>query len=328
MLGGIISGIGQLFGGIAQKVSARRQYEREKADNLKFWNMQNAYNSPVEQMKRLKEAGLNEHLVYGNGNAIQPAGDLSVNQGDGTAGLQDIGSSINTGYQAYLQGKSIMSQNRQRDVQSDLTEQKIKSEIKSQRLQDLIIIGKDLQNQREYIDTYYKGEEKAKQLKILEQNIQANQQSLSNLMYTGQNLQQDYRNKVTENKLKQQQIKQMEQDFNFKAKNNIILLKQGKLSLDNMLQDIAVKKANIQAMQTNQEYTKTQIKALTKELKIKDIEQLERQLGISKQVIGLKYEDRLKSIETELREYEFNNRLFKPLFEQTPLKVLDRGFGK
>ena len=106
------------------------------------------------------------------------------------------------------------------------------------------------------------------------------------------------------------------------------MLKQGKLSLDNMLQDIAVKKANIQAMQTNQEYTKTQIEALIKELKIKDIEQLERQLGISKQVIGLKYEDRLKSIETELREYEFNNRLFKPLFEQTPLKVLDRGFGK
>lgn len=32
---------------------------------LRMWNMANAYNHPVEQMKRLKEAGLNPNLIYG-----------------------------------------------------------------------------------------------------------------------------------------------------------------------------------------------------------------------------------------------------------------------
>ena len=199
--------------------------------------MQNAYNSPVEQMKRLKEAGLNENLVYQSGNAIQPAGDVSVNSSDGTSGLSDIGNSFNTGYQAYLQGKSIMSQNRQRDVQSDLTEQKIKSEIKSQQLQDLIIIGKNLQNQREYIDTRYKGQEKEQELRKLDAEIKLNNQSLTNLMATNENIVADTKNKISENKLKQQQSRQMQQDLEFKVKNNLILLKQGKMTLDAIASD-------------------------------------------------------------------------------------------
>lgn len=36
--------------------------------NLKMWNMQNAYNDPVAQMQRLANAGLNPNLVYGGGN--------------------------------------------------------------------------------------------------------------------------------------------------------------------------------------------------------------------------------------------------------------------
>ena len=48
--------------------------------SLDAWNRQNKYNSPVEQMKRLREAGLNPALVYGSGNvtgnsstSLQPA---------------------------------------------------------------------------------------------------------------------------------------------------------------------------------------------------------------------------------------------------------------
>lgn len=52
------------------------QYSKVRKDNLKDWEMQNAYNSPAAQMERLKAAGLNPHLVYGNGavanNASQP----------------------------------------------------------------------------------------------------------------------------------------------------------------------------------------------------------------------------------------------------------------
>lgn len=45
----------------------QEMYLRQRMDNLKDWNAQNAYNSPLQQMQRLREAGLNPHLVYGQG---------------------------------------------------------------------------------------------------------------------------------------------------------------------------------------------------------------------------------------------------------------------
>lgn len=41
------------------------EYQYQK--NLEMWNRNNEYNSPVNQMKRLSEAGLNPNLVYGHG---------------------------------------------------------------------------------------------------------------------------------------------------------------------------------------------------------------------------------------------------------------------
>lgn len=43
------------------------QYDKQRKHSLMDWEMQNAYNSPEQQMARLKAAGLNPHLVYGNG---------------------------------------------------------------------------------------------------------------------------------------------------------------------------------------------------------------------------------------------------------------------
>lgn len=42
-------------------------YDRQRRDSLADWTMQNEYNSPEAQMKRFQEAGLNKHLIYGNG---------------------------------------------------------------------------------------------------------------------------------------------------------------------------------------------------------------------------------------------------------------------
>lgn len=44
-----------------------QDYERMKKDNREFWDIQNKYNSPEEQMNRLRQAGLNPNLVYGKG---------------------------------------------------------------------------------------------------------------------------------------------------------------------------------------------------------------------------------------------------------------------
>lgn len=74
MVGGITNAAKGLFGWIGQRKQNKIQreyeqqtYEKNKRDQLDFWHMQNEYNSPQAQMQRLKDAGLNPNLVYGNG---------------------------------------------------------------------------------------------------------------------------------------------------------------------------------------------------------------------------------------------------------------------
>lgn len=57
---------GSLFGANEQKKENRRAFERD----FFMWNAQNAYNHPSAQMERLKSAGLNPMLVYGNGSVV------------------------------------------------------------------------------------------------------------------------------------------------------------------------------------------------------------------------------------------------------------------
>lgn len=49
----------------ARKEEAELAYQR----SIEMWHMQNAYNSPEEQMKRFGAAGLNPHLIYGQGSS-------------------------------------------------------------------------------------------------------------------------------------------------------------------------------------------------------------------------------------------------------------------
>lgn len=81
----IIGGLGSIVGSAIGAGSQRRaniqnmelakyqnnwqtaENEKAYARNLEMWNMQNAYNSPTAQMSRLRQAGLNPNLVYGNG---------------------------------------------------------------------------------------------------------------------------------------------------------------------------------------------------------------------------------------------------------------------
>lgn len=70
----VISGVGSLVGSIFGKKSTdsanKTNIELAKYQNdwnLAQWNRENEYNLPINQMMRLKEAGLNPNLVYGSG---------------------------------------------------------------------------------------------------------------------------------------------------------------------------------------------------------------------------------------------------------------------
>ncbi len=49
----------------ANRELAEYQYSKQ----LEMWNMQNEYNSPMSQMQRYKDGGLNPNLIYGNGSS-------------------------------------------------------------------------------------------------------------------------------------------------------------------------------------------------------------------------------------------------------------------
>ena len=87
-LGNIIRGIGKigpastsgLFGLGANLLSnsgAKRRQDLANKQNIEFWNMQNAYNTPKQQMARLKDAGLNPNLIYGSNANTGVAGSVS-----------------------------------------------------------------------------------------------------------------------------------------------------------------------------------------------------------------------------------------------------------
>lgn len=76
--GGAIAGaaVSALGNYAIQAASNKRQFKFQKEAmglqqqyNKELWDYQNAYNTPQQQMARLKAAGLNPYLVYGSGSA-------------------------------------------------------------------------------------------------------------------------------------------------------------------------------------------------------------------------------------------------------------------
>ena len=70
VLGGPVGGlIGSLGSSLFSNRGAKRRQQLADQQNIKFWKMQNEYNLPANQMKRLRDAGLNPNLIYGSGSA-------------------------------------------------------------------------------------------------------------------------------------------------------------------------------------------------------------------------------------------------------------------
>lgn len=109
-----------------QAASNKRQFKyqqqamaQQQAYNKELWDYQNAYNTPQQQMARLKAAGLNPYLIYGGGSANMgnagPIGSTEVPyRKAATPSVPDL---ANT----YLNA-------RQRDVQYEATKQAIENQ--------------------------------------------------------------------------------------------------------------------------------------------------------------------------------------------------------
>lgn len=76
--------------------------KRQNDFQLQLWHMNNEYNSPKNQMKRFVEAGLNPHLIYGQGSAGNSGSPPSTGQPP-QVDLSTIGNAI----KMYLDLKSL-----------------------------------------------------------------------------------------------------------------------------------------------------------------------------------------------------------------------------
>lgn len=73
-----------------------QMYNRQLGDAQRAWDMQNAYNSPAEQMNRLKDAGLNPNLVYGSGAVANNSQAMKTpSAGSWSPDKIDVGTGIN-----------------------------------------------------------------------------------------------------------------------------------------------------------------------------------------------------------------------------------------
>ena len=99
VVGSLISGVGSIAGMIGQnkivnkQIAAQREENRlnryynqmlarqQNQWNLEQWIRENAYNSPLAQMYRLRQAGLNPDLMYGQGTTGNSAGSPEMTSG-------------------------------------------------------------------------------------------------------------------------------------------------------------------------------------------------------------------------------------------------------
>jgi len=104
---GLMNSLSTMFQNRKSRQFSREMYQRQYEDSIKFWNLQNEYNSPQSQMSRFQAAGLNPHLIYGQGNSgnagaiptpdVQPAQFRSPEWGNAIGNIQPM-SLINSIY--------------------------------------------------------------------------------------------------------------------------------------------------------------------------------------------------------------------------------------
>lgn len=113
----------QTIGNEQSRRWSERMYQRQYDDNIRFWQMQNEYNTPEMQMQRFRAAGLNPNLIYGqgdNGNAGQikspevqkPQFDYTPNTG--------IAEAARTGLQYMMDKETRELQNDNLRVQNEI----------------------------------------------------------------------------------------------------------------------------------------------------------------------------------------------------------------
>lgn len=266
-----------------------KMYAQQNADNLKFWHMQNEYNSPAAQMARLKSAGLNPNLMYGTGASAGIASQVKAGDtGSWKPAPLNVGSAVGSGIMMYTDLK-------QKQAQTDLL--KTQQEIAKQELdlKSLLTIGQAIKNRSAGFDADQKFRMQAELDGLIKSKLEVmkGQYSIAlgdftarnNLMNQALSMNASKFNQETE--IRKQHLADMRQQFN---------LRQDAMDLKKEYQ-----RAGLELMTAQ----KLQYMALTANTKAqKD--------NIEASLIGIKRSNILKRFEVEMRSagYGPNDNIF------------------
>jgi hypothetical protein len=104
-------------------------YGRQREDALADWARTNQYNSPLAQMQRFKEAGLNPNLIYGQTNMAQPVRSTDAKSWNPQAPAFNLGQIVDQYLQTKQAGASI-------DIMKEQKE-KLKADIEGKLIENL-----------------------------------------------------------------------------------------------------------------------------------------------------------------------------------------------
>lgn len=161
IIGGIVSGVGNLVGGIfgssstraAAKAQLQAVRETNKANldlakyqnewNVAQWNRQNAYNTPAMQRQRYEEAGINPYFAMGNIQSGNAEGLMSANMANqqpvvsdlqGQSGQilgESIANAAQNGEQTYFASKIQSEQAKALQIENTFNLQSLRDKVNS-----------------------------------------------------------------------------------------------------------------------------------------------------------------------------------------------------
>lgn len=119
-LGSAFGGLsGGLIGGIFNNASSISSQQRQNRYNREMWNMENEYNKPINQMNRLREAGVNPNMAFASGTGANTSAHFATSAGRDTSGL---GNGFQHGLDNLLNVKQTLQNLRiAREAQSNAT---------------------------------------------------------------------------------------------------------------------------------------------------------------------------------------------------------------
>ncbi len=142
IIGAGITGLSQAITN-NQNIQSQNNYNEDMKNwNEKMWNMNNAYNTPLAQRKRMTEAGLSPQLMYGQGTPGNSSSPVSAPQGAKAPQSQELLQGANIGL-LYAQAKNLEADTANKLATNPLLKEKTNTQKSYTALTDAKVFTED-----------------------------------------------------------------------------------------------------------------------------------------------------------------------------------------